>query len=232
MIPRKTLFASVAGLALVATLAIPAEAQYRNRSTPAERAQTQVLNRNATDGEGISPGDASNYASARSDYDAAQQRYQQQLDDYNAKTRAYDEQRRRYNQNTDSYSLERQDYTDQQQTYEDRSGPDLPPPAPPPPSGVTSTSVPSGLWSLDRFSNPSVELYNMPVVDADGITVGHFRRAETRDNGERMAVVTLNSMRTIALRWDDVFYDPDMAVVISELTSSQIDRIPSGVYGP
>lgn len=230
MFPQKTLFAGVAGLAIAAALAMPAEAQYRNRSTPAERAQTEQLNRNAADGEGISSGDASNYASAKSDYEAAQQRYQQQLDDYNAKTRSYEDQRRRYNEKSDTYSLERQDYSDQQQTYEDRS--DDYADAPPPPARVTAAPVPSGLWSLDRFNNPNSELYNMPVVDADGITVGHFRRAETRDNGERMAVVTLNSMRTVALRWDDVFYDPDMAVVVAELTSRQIDRIPSGVYGP
>jgi hypothetical protein len=242
------MFAGIAGLALAATGIAPAMAQYSDRSTPEERAQTQDLNRDALPGQTAGPNsqDAADYDAARADYDQARQRYEQDLDNYNARSRAYQDQRRRYDQNAniydqqrDTYSDQREDYANQRDTYEERSDAysddtypsanDVYPPEASPPAAYTDTA---DLWTLDHFTDPNYELYNMPVVDVDGFTVGHFRRIETRDNGDRMAVVTLNSMRTVSLPMQDMYYDPNMAVVVAELTSDQIDRTPSGVFGP
>jgi len=233
MSPRKFLFAGVAGLAFVATAAAPALAQYRNQSTPQERAQTEQLNRSAVEGQSYVPAESqSQYDSARSDYETAQQRYQQQLDDYNAKNRAYQEQRDRYRAQRGTYQDQREEYTDQRDTYEGRDDAyqGYPPPAPPP--RVARALDTTRLRTLDRFADPDYELYNMPVVDVDGFTVGHFRRVETRDTGERMAIVTLTNMRTVALPAEELFYDPAMALVVANLTSYEIDRTPSGPLGP
>jgi hypothetical protein len=229
MSPRKFLIAGVAGLALTVAAAAPALAQYRNQSTPRERAQTEQLNRGAVDGQSYVPAERqAQYDSARSDYETAQQRYQEQLNDYNAKNRAYQDQRDRYRAQRDTYQDQRENYADQQDTYEDRDDayrgyPPLP---------VARSLDTARLWTLDRFNDPDYELYNVPVVDVDGFTVGHFRRVETRDNGERMAILTLNSQRTVALPAEEVFYDPDMALVVANLTSYEIDRTPSGPLGP
>ena len=84
------------------------------------------------------------------------------------------------------------------------------------------------LWPLDRLSNPSEQLFNTPVEDINGYPVGHFRRVETRDNGNQMAVITLNAQRTIALLGEDIRYDPDRFVLVAGMTINDIDIIPSG----
>jgi hypothetical protein len=244
MTMRGFLFGGAAGLMLAAAAAVPALAQYNDEfsdtSTPAERAQTEQLNRNAASGR-VMPADRSQYDSARSDYESAQQRYQQQLDEYNAKTRQYDSDRQRYNQSVDTYSSQQNVYDNQQGVYDNRqdvyrdraldNDSDL--------DDATTLDYPDqvgvaprdDLWTLDRFSNPNNELYNAPVVDIDGIGVGHFRRIETRDSGDRMVVITLNSLQTVALPIQEIFYDPRMSVVVAERTSYEIDRAPTGPFG-
>lgn len=85
-----------------------------------------------------------------------------------------------------------------------------------------------GLWTLDRFNDPSDQLFNVRVEDINGFTVGRFRRVEDRDNGDQVAVITLRSMRTISLLDEDVRYDPDRAVLVTVMTIDDIDVIPSG----
>lgn len=84
------------------------------------------------------------------------------------------------------------------------------------------------LWTLDRFSDPSDQLFNVRVEDINGFTVGRFRRVEDRDNGDQVAVITLRSMRTVSLLDEDVRYDPDRAVLVTVMTIDDIDVIPSG----
>jgi hypothetical protein len=105
---------------------------------------------------------------------------------------------------------------------------------PPPPSYPDVAEVDgwpadaNGLWTLDRFSDPSNQLFNVRVEDINGFTVGRFRRVEDRDNGDQVAVITLRSMRTISLLDEDVRYDPDRAVLVTVMTIDDIDVIPSG----
>jgi hypothetical protein len=75
------------------------------------------------------------------------------------------------------------------------------------------------------------EFFNVPVVDAAGLPVGHFRRMEVKDTwGGRLAVViTLNgSRRTIALPTEHVRLDPESRIVIADMTAREIDTVPSG----
>ena len=73
--------------------------------------------------------------------------------------------------------------------------------------------------------------FNVPVVDASGLPVGHFRRMEVKDTwgGRLAAVITLNgSRRTIALPTEHVRLDPESRIVIADMTAREIDTIPSG----
>lgn len=92
---------------------------------------------------------------------------------------------------------------------------------------------PLTLWRLDRYIDPSRELFNAPVLDAAGLPVGHFRRTEIKDPGVPVAVVTLNnSLRTISIPLEHVRFDPNARVVIADMTASEINSIPSGFpYG-
>src|SRR6266446_5682277 len=92
---------------------------------------------------------------------------------------------------------------------------------------------PLTLWRLDRYIDPSRELFNAPVLDAAGLPVGHFRRTEIKDPGVPVAVVTLNnSLRTISIPLEHVRFDPNARVVIADMTASEINSIPPGFpYG-
>ena len=212
---------------LVAMAATPGWAQYAGKSTPEERAETGALNRDAVNGRIVrpTPDEQSQYESQRAEYEAAETRYREQLEEYNERSRQYNAERGNYDD--DAIARERQD---DDSDRADNYGPD---------SGVDSYAEtddvaaddpdgPDDLWTLDRFSDPNDELYNAPVVDVDGFSVGHFRRIETRESGERMVVITLKSLRTISLPIEVIFYDPAMAAVVAQLTNYEIDRTPSG----
>jgi hypothetical protein len=246
MTMRKYLVCGAAGFVLAAAAVTPGLAQYSRQSTPAERAETSQLNRDGVSGRVVEPTASAqaDYNAARSDYEAAQQRYQQQLDDYNARQRAYEDQRDNFNRRADRYEDRQDAYRDQQGQYIDRNdayydnapvyndGNRLPYPDDNalPPYPDQSAVTPDNLWTLDHFADPNSELYNSPVVDVDGFTVGHFRRIEPRDSGARVAVITLTSQRTISLPIEEIFYDPAMSVVVARLTTYEIDRTPSGPF--
>jgi hypothetical protein len=92
---------------------------------------------------------------------------------------------------------------------------------------------PLTLWRLDRYIDPSRELFNAPVLDAAGLPVGHFRRTEIKDPGVPVAVVTLNgALRTISIPLEHVRFDPNARVVIADMPANEINSIPSGFpYG-
>ena len=92
---------------------------------------------------------------------------------------------------------------------------------------------PSSLMCLDDVARVNNELFNTPVIDSAGYRVGHFRRVETKAPGDLVAVITLNgSRRTIAMLTDHVRYHPGSQVIVADLTTQEIDRIPSGFpYG-
>ena len=89
------------------------------------------------------------------------------------------------------------------------------------------------LMRVEDVADANYELFNMPVLDAAGLPVGHFRRLEIKDPGDLVAVVTLNgSRRTISMVTEHVRFDPARQTIIADLTAREIDQIPSGFpYG-
>jgi hypothetical protein len=88
------------------------------------------------------------------------------------------------------------------------------------------------LMRVEDVADPNYELFNLPVLDSAGLTVGHFRRIETKDPGDLVAVITLNSRRTISVLTEHVRFDPGGRTIIADLTGREMDRIPSGFpYG-
>jgi hypothetical protein len=228
MVLRKFLFCASASLILATTAATPGWAQYAGKSTPEERAETGALNRDAVNGRIVRPTaeEQSQYESARADYEAAEARYREQLEEYNERSREYDAERGNYGEVADAPDNRQDNFTDRNDAYGPDAGDDSSTETDDVATG--DSSRPDDLWTLDRFSDPNDQLYNAPVIDIDGFNVGHFRRIETRESGERMVVITLNSLRTISLPIEDIFYDPAISVVVAQLTNYEIDRTPSG----
>ena len=94
-------------------------------------------------------------------------------------------------------------------------------------------NAPVMLMRLEDVANVNQQLFNMPVVDAEGYRVGHFRRVETKVPGDLVAVITLNgSLRTIAVLTDHVRYHPNTQLIVADLTTRDFDLTPSGFpYG-
>ena len=232
---RNILCSGAAALALVVCVGAPSWAQNSQFSTPQERARTQELNQASADGE-FRTATSSDYVDseeayndALAQYDAELARYREELADYNAYLRGEAQPQDNDDLGPDTFDepmvgdddvLGEDDTPDYRAYPGDGYGPvaDDPDPA----SGAGE------LVALDRFEDPNTELYNAPVVDIDGYSVGHFRRLEVRDNGDVMAVITLNAQRTISVPVEDVAFDPGMQVVVSDLTVNDFDVIPSG----
>ena len=89
-------------------------------------------------------------------------------------------------------------------------------------------NVPIRLMRLEDVADVNDDLFNMPVIDAAGYPVGHFRRVETKVPGDVVAVITLNgSRRTIAVLTDHVRYESARRLIIADLTTFELDRTPS-----
>ena len=89
-------------------------------------------------------------------------------------------------------------------------------------------NVPVMLMRLEDVAEVNDELFNMPVIDAAGYPVAHFRRVETKVPGDIVAVITLNdSRRAIAVLTDHVRYEPARRRIIADLTTFELDRTPS-----
>ena len=94
---------------------------------------------------------------------------------------------------------------------------------------------PSALVRLESIPDVNSAFFNVPVLDMAGVSVGHFRRIETKDPGVLVAVVTLDintQRRTISLATEHVRLDPSRRFVIADLSGREMARIPSGFpYG-
>jgi hypothetical protein len=89
-------------------------------------------------------------------------------------------------------------------------------------------NVPPTLMRVEDVADVNDELFNMPVIDAAGYRVGHFRRVETKVPDHVVAVITLNgSRRTISVLTDHVRFEPGTRLIIADLTTVELDRTPS-----
>lgn len=94
---------------------------------------------------------------------------------------------------------------------------------------------PSTLMRLESVPDVNYAFFNVPVLDMQGLAVGHFRRIETKDPGVLVAVVTLDinaQRRTISMAVEHVRLDPSRRFVIADLSGREMALIPSGFpYG-
>ena len=193
-------------------------------------------------------------------YSDAQARYNSELQDYNQKQQDYERQRSDYNAKIGDY--QRSLNAPLPSRLPDAVGTDVPPvvavdPNPdvvvvdPDPGQTVIVRDPDPdvvvvddfrdrllirnvppLMRVENVADPNYELFNLPVLDSAGLTVGHFRRIETKDPGDLVAVITLNSRRTISVLTEHVRFDPGGRTVIADLTGREMDLIPSGFpYG-
>jgi hypothetical protein len=99
-------------------------------------------------------------------------------------------------------------------------------------------NVPPTLMRLEDVADVNDDLFNVPVVDAAGYTVGHFRRVETKMPGDVVAVITLDPAfrsvaslyswrRTIAVLTDHVRFEPGSRLIIADLTVADFIGTPS-----
>ena len=192
-------------------------------------------------------------------YADAQARYQSELQDYNLKQQNYERQRSEYNARMDSYRygplpsrLPDAVGTDVPATVAVDPDPDVvvvdrdPGQTvvvrdPDRPDIVVADDfrdrllirdVPP-LMRVEDVADANYALFNIPVLDSAGLTVGHFRRIETKQPGDLVAVITLNgSRRTISVLTEHVRFDPGQRMIIADLTGREMDLIPSGFpYG-
>jgi len=182
-------------------------------------------------------------------YQTQRDAYTAKVNDYQSKVQVYNDQARRYDNDVVVVETAMPDTVILENTAPNTVVVNEPAPAPviaaAPPAPDVVVEVPDDfvarlafpnppltLWRLDRYIDPSRELFNAPVLDAAGLPVGHFRRTEIKDPGVPVAVVTLNSLRTISIPLVHVRFDPNARVVIADMTASEINSIPSGFpYG-
>src|SRR6266446_906543 len=183
-------------------------------------------------------------------YQTQRDAYTAKVNDYQSKVQVYNDQARRYDNDVVVVETAMPDTVILENTAPNTVVVNEPAPAPviaaAPPAPDVVVEVPDDfvarlafpnppltLWRLDRYIDPSRELFNAPVLDAAGSPVGHFRRTEIKDPGVPVAVVTLNnSLRTISIPLEHVRFDPNARVVIADMTASEINSIPSGFpYG-
>ena len=99
-------------------------------------------------------------------------------------------------------------------------------------------NVPVTLMRLEEVADVNGDLFNTPVIDAAGYRVGHFRRVETKEPGDVVAVITLNGAlrtiaslnsrgRAIAVLTDHVRYEPGTRLIIADLTTDELHLTPS-----
>jgi hypothetical protein len=198
--------------AAAALLAVPALAQdtdYRQNSTPEERAQTQSLNQNAQGGT-VSP-------AAQATYEAQQQQYMQQQQDYRAKRADYRAQRARYETQRAHYEAQRGVY------YATVSGdPWAVPTAAPPPYPDEDRLSP-----LYVVEHPSRDLARAPLVDRDGHWVGRVRDVDTRNGfAHRVKIYLYRDRRYVWLRPSLLRYDASDGVLYTRLDYRDLRDLP------
>lgn len=172
------------------------ETNYRQNPTPAERAATDDLNKDAGD---RARGDTDANVAAQGDYDAARAAYERSLNDYRERQTNYDNDRARYDAERANYDRER---SLRWSAFRDTSR------------------------YHDVFSLRSTELVGLIVRTRGGERIGRIRDVDYAANGRvnRIAIEVRNH-RTAWVYADDVRYDPQSRVILIDLSSDQVDRL-------
>jgi hypothetical protein len=210
------------GLAAALSLAVPAMAQgyspNSQESSPAEQAQTEQLNQDATNGTTQSPdalnGDAGAQTVAQSDqqqqYDQQQQQYQDQQQRYEDQRDQYRAQRHQYVRDLRRYDLATYEWTDYPRVY------------------VYNYAEPR-LRRLYLIADPTHQLAQVPIEGPSGRFVGKVRNIQTGVDGRPIQVeVGLNRMVSVMVRPEHFRFDPDSRVLFTDMTREELWSMPGG----
>jgi hypothetical protein len=176
--------------------AIADETNYRQNPTPAERAATDDLNRDAGD---RARGDTDANVAAQGDYDASRAAYERSLNDYRDRQSNYDNDRARYDAERNNYDRER--------------------------SLRWSAFRDTGRYH-DVYSLHSTELVGLTVRTRAGERIGRIRDVDYTANGRvRRIAIEIRGHRSAWIYADDVRYDPQGRVILIDLSNDQVDRL-------
>ncbi len=223
MTVRTRCLAASAGVALAIALSVPAIATELGpngpqESTPAEKAQTQDLNRTQQNGSYVDPAVANGQATAGQATPAdgvAAAAGNTANDDaqYQAQQQQYRENQEHYADQQDRYSQERTAYEHQRAAYD------------------WQRRHPATWWHY-RYQNASLDafytldrpaLMNVAVTDRDGFLVGHITDVVHSPSGRVARVlITLDHGRGAWIEARNLRYFADDRMIMIDLTPSQI----------
>jgi hypothetical protein len=206
---RTLVLGGVAGLSLIG--ATPSFAQDMSNppqvSTPAERAQTEQLNQQATDGTTTAPAalngqaPASTPSTSQVQYDQRQQQYQDQQQRYKDQRAQYIHDLHRYDMPDYAWV----DYPSRSYEYRYRNDPNL-----------------VHVDTLDRR-----QLSYVPVEGPDGRWVGKIRSVQVTPDGHVGRIeIALNRRVSVYVNAMDLLYDPGNHVIFTDLTRDQLWGMP------
>jgi len=195
------------------------------QSTPAERAQTQQLNEQVTDGTTASPHELNGEGAppqtmAQSDqdqYQGQQQQYGQQQQQYQDQQQRYQEQREQYRaaqhqyvRDLRRYDLATYEWTDYPRVYVYRyEGPQL--------------------KRLYLIADPTHQLAQVPIEGPSGRFVGKVRNIQTDVDGRPLRVeVALNRKVSVMVQPGHFRFDPESRVLFTDLTRDDLWSFPGG----
>lgn len=199
--------------------ALAAAAQdYPQTSTPAEQAQTEQLNEQATD-DTVSPAPADRYEDQQDQYQQQQQQYQNQQQRYQDRRAQYHAQRAQYARDVRRYDTARYEWTDYPRVYVYRyEGPQL--------------------RRLYLLADPTHQLANVPIEGPSGRFIGKVRNVQTAPDGRPLRIeVGLNRVVSVWVSPDHFRFDPTYGVLFTNLHRDDLWMMPgatveSGVYAP
>jgi len=214
---RTLLLAGAAALGFAAA-ATPGTAQYAGNppqvSTPAEKAETQQLNEQATQGTSASPqslngegGNPNEPSAVNRERAAEQAQYQDQQQQYQADQERYRDQRERYERDIHRYDEARFAF-DYPRAYPYRY-------------------EDGRLSALYLIAEPSQQLANAPVEGPNGEWVGRVRNVEIADDGRPSRVqIALNHRVAVWVRPGDLKFDADDHILFTDLTRTDLWNMP------
>jgi hypothetical protein len=252
MLNKNLVLGSVASLAL-AVAALPAFAQsppqYPDYSLPWEQAATASLNAQqaaepgvivtTTTAETVTPDTTAIVASNDNSADvvaynqalAAEQANQAQFSSdqaaYSTQLGVYQAKQGAFQQSWQDYQNRLNDYNARMQAYNTATTTVL---AAPVVQDQWVAIYPRGYQRLvvvETMPNADLSLRGAPVMDAMGNVVGNFRHMILQNGAYPEAIITLNNQKTVAVRNQDLRYDPMTNMIVADLTYGQLESMPA-----
>lgn len=206
------LFSAAAGGLLLSSVAGFAGSDYYNTNpTPAEQAQTQQLNQDAT--QGI-PQDGSQGNAAGDAYQQKQQQYQSQMDQYRRDQERYQHRRAAYEQQRMDYHLQREEYRASRDWYVQHHYTHY----------IGYPTYPDrDLQRIYLIADPTHQLHRARVIDRAGFEIGWVRDVETAPDGRPARLqIALDDNHYVWVRDSDARFDAYEATLYTKLDGPRL----------